>query len=85
MKRTPHYILILIWIFHSINADTPYGWESLYQPHRATYGASKPDHIHVQIVPQWQHDTSCLHIIAKTSLLAQDLYGTYKLLKEGFE
>ena len=48
-------------------------------------GASKPDHLHIQIVPRWQSDTSWIHIIGKTSLLAQDLHLTYNLLKERFD
>ena len=48
-------------------------------------GASKPDHLHVQILPRWHNDTSWIHIIGKTSLLAQDLYLTYNLLKEKYD
>ena len=48
-------------------------------------GATKPDHIHVQIVPRWYGDTTWIHIIGKTSVLAHDLHNTYAILKEKFD
>lgn len=44
-------------------------------------GASKPDYLHVQIVPRWHDDTNWIHIIGQTGVITQDMQEVYKTLK----
>lgn len=48
-------------------------------------GASKPDHLHVHILPRWHHDTGWLHTIGQTSVMAHDMQKVYTKLKTWFD
>ncbi len=48
-------------------------------------GASKPDHLHIQIVPRWHDDTNWIHIIGQTGVITQDMQEVYEKLKTEFE
>ncbi len=47
-------------------------------------GASKPDHLHVHVVPRWKLDTGFFYTIAQTYLIPTNLEKTYLLLKPYF-
>ncbi len=48
-------------------------------------GASKPDHLHVQVVPRWFADTSWMHTIGQTAVVAVDMHQVYQQLKAQFD
>ncbi|MEX0849617.1 MAG: hypothetical protein WD055_05280 [Candidatus Dependentiae bacterium] len=48
-------------------------------------GASKPNHLHVQIVPRWHNDTNWIHIIGQTSVITQEMHEVYRKLKAKFD
>lgn len=47
-------------------------------------GASKPDHLHVQIVPRWTGDTGWFNIIGQTGIIAESMQDTYRRLRAKF-
>lgn len=48
-------------------------------------GASKPDHLHVQIVPRWVGDTGWFNLIGQTGIITESMHTTYKRLKAKFD
>ena len=48
-------------------------------------GAGLPEHLHIQIVPRWTGDTSCLTVFDETRVMPESLDGTYARLRPYFE
>ena len=48
-------------------------------------GAGIPEHLHIQIVPRWNGDTSYITVFDDTRIVPQLLDGTYEQLKPYFE
>jgi ATP adenylyltransferase len=48
-------------------------------------GAGIPEHLHVQIVPRWNGDTSYITVFDNTRVMPELLDETYELLKQYFE
>jgi ATP adenylyltransferase len=48
-------------------------------------GAGLPEHLHIQIVPRWTGDTSCMTVFDETRVLPELLDGTYAKLRPYFE
>ncbi len=47
-------------------------------------GASKPEHLHVHILPRWHHDTGWLHTLGQTSVMTNSMHNVYDKLKTEF-
>lgn len=48
-------------------------------------GAGLPEHMHVQIVPRWNGDTSYITVFDNTRVIPESLDDTYEKLKPYFE
>lgn len=48
-------------------------------------GASKPDHLHVHIVPRWHGDTGFFNIVGQVTIVSEKLADTYARLKRRFD
>jgi len=48
-------------------------------------GAGIPEHLHIQIVPRWNGDTSYITVFDETRIVPQLLDGTYEQLRPYFE
>ncbi len=47
-------------------------------------GASKPDHLHIQVLPRWYGDTGWLHTIGQTGVITHSMSDVYEKLKHAF-
>jgi ATP adenylyltransferase len=48
-------------------------------------GAGLPEHLHIQIVPRWNGDTSFITVFDGARVMPELLDGTYERLKPYFE
>lgn len=48
-------------------------------------GAGLPEHLHIQIVPRWNGDTSYISVFDETRVMPESLDRTYERLKPYFE
>jgi len=49
-------------------------------------GASKPDHMHVHIIPRYEREhVSFIHLVCETQVIGYDMQKLYKKLKMGFD
>jgi len=49
-------------------------------------GASKPDHIHIHIIPRYEiENVSFIHLVCETQVIGYDMPKLYDLLKKSFD